>query len=1220
MKALLSFALGLSAAALVAAPVGIDWQADGSGSYSGSFTDTAHWALGAYEKPYPQEGSYAYIRPGVHHSVEFPVGAFTNAADFKILAYNGASTTLLGAGTEWVLPTVDASGNYNVSQSAAFLDAGGLVLGHAEPGDATTGRIRFTDFEICLTNDNAGSTLLDFRKGSYNWYDGTGAPWTSTWIHFNQNSTASSTIRFGAGTSSKFTNTRFNFMNSEKSVIDFAGGTHAFMNGVQFPNPYMNFNAEAESLWNIKVRNGASLTFNASLTIGGSGSKGTTAKKTIRIEADDGDIAFAEGYDLTLSTAGRQEIQLRNGSTFAVRCFQGGDTGDVTGRIEVSSGSTLTAAARFILGPAAAADALTGCCDLAVTNGTVDLSAADASYITVNAGTVTLADGGRFIAPKLAAGSGAGQKRVHLVADGGVLVPTAAETSYFSGFDTARVDAGGLILETAYDVTVAQDFTDTGPLTLKGDGVVTLTGALPGLRLGVGETAGTLKVAAGTTLACAGDIEVSAARLVFTGSFPVAADPYVIATTPGDVTGAEAWAKAVVLSGIPSTVATDFTVDKKDGLARLLLTVREPVVHEENLASGEETRSHDIRLGPQDVIQSTVSPGAKLTLEGELSAGWLNKYGSGALTVSNPQNAFTCGFSLFAGLLSVTDPAALGFSGGNVASILAGGTLELGATHPPATLESPIRVEASGAVVIKADADLTMPLPTMASGAVIKRGAGRLVFAVDGNATLEALSDQGTLAAGYSFAFDGQGTVPDQPCGALNVAEGELVFRGTTATPPVVTSAVNSKRTIVTGLATSTPSTDEPGAPTLVLDHVKFVHNRDQTRFLTQPYVTAEGQSVLPSCGLVVSNGATLLAANIELNSNGKLAGPVTKFRVEDATVDMGYLFPNENVNHVGITMPTNEIEIVRDSCFKTDRISCTGNVTFDVDDSELRGRSGETIDLRLGGDRAAQVNFKFRNGAVFRCQGLVYQAVTATKVSGAQFRLAFDDAEWFAGDADRNIASSNLNVRIALTGKGVTFAPPENRTWRLHTRTEGTGGLVKRGAGTLRIVTQEQYCEKAADPLVYAATGVIDVQEGTLAVENGAIAAGTPFCAAEGTSVDFGGGSFTNVTLAGDGAYANGTLTDAAIAVPYGTEAAPTLGADLVLDGTVTVDFTGSGETVVAERTVARYEGAAPDLTGWKVRRGSLPQGYSASLAVDTSSKCVKATVGRRGMMLIFR
>ena len=52
----------------------------------------------------------------------------------------------------------------------------------------------------------------------------------------------------------------------------------------------------------------------------------------------------------------------------------------------------------------------------------------------------------------------------------------------------------------------------------------------------------------------------------------------------------------------------------------------------------------------------------------------------------------------------------------------------------------------------------------------------------------------------------------------------------------------------------------------------------------------------------------------------------------------------------------------------------------------------------------------------------------------------------------------------------------------------------------------------------------------------------------------------------------------------------------------------------------MARYEGAAPDLTGWKVRRGSLPQGYSASLAVDTSSKCVKATVGRRGMMMIFR
>ena len=136
------------------------------------------------------------------------------------------------------------------------------------------------------------------------------------------------------------------------------------------------------------------------------------------------------------------------------------------------------------------------------------------------------------------------------------------------------------------------------------------------------------------------------------------------------------------------------------------------------------------------------------------------------------------------GLLTAVTPDALGKG----PITLNGGTLEVtGAGVADALSVSLATEHAATAAVVKVEADVSMPSIEATQGAFIKRGTGRLTFASDRTVTICGLN-AGTLASKNNervrsaTVFDGEGNYSvdgEFAFGGFNVAEGELVLRGT---------------------------------------------------------------------------------------------------------------------------------------------------------------------------------------------------------------------------------------------------------------------------------------------------------------------------------------------------------------------------------------------------------------------------------------------------------
>ena len=150
-----------------------------------------------------------------------------------------------------------------------------------------------------------------------------------------------------------------------------------------------------------------------------------------------------------------------------------------------------------------------------------------------------------------------------------------------------------------------------------------------------------------------------------------------------------------------------------------------------------------------------------------------------------------------------------------------------------------------------------------------------------------------------------------------------------------------------------------------------------------------------------------------------------------------------------------------------------------------------------------------------------------------------------------------------------------------------GAGDLVLSGAGTLALGAR---FEKEAGAVV-----------------------------ADDGKVDFGGNEI-GVTLAGAGTFANGTLADGAIRLdPAAAEKIPTIASTLVFSGKTRVNLGYGGERppMGTAITVAKFEGAAPDVSMWRLASGSRAVG---EFAVDSTAKTVTVTPQPLGGAIILR
>ncbi|HEX5686611.1 MAG TPA: autotransporter-associated beta strand repeat-containing protein, partial [Ideonella sp.] len=448
---------------------------------------------------------------------------------------------------------------------------------------------------------------------------------------------------------------------------------------------------------------------------------------------------------------------------------------------------------------------------LGVTGGTVAVSAAG----QIGGGTIELAGG------TLAIGASSTFTLAQQVQVNGSssIDATNSSAGVVLSFNGAMSGSGALGLEASdSQIYLSQASGLTGDLTVSstGSGLVAAVGSG---TLGSGQ----INLAAGATLAVAGDSRTFANDIVLLGNAMLRTG----APTSGSGT--------ITFSGVISESggARNLTVNAyaSGGGTALELGGSNTYTGTTTLAAGTLRVAGDANLGSGTVSlnggtlaitgagtidnnvavngAATVQADAAVTLSGVLSgSGGLTKLGSGTLTLTGMQT-HTGTLAVTAGALSVASDANLG-SG---ALTLNGGTLVLtGAT----TIDNSITIGASGATV-QADAAAALSGALSGSGALSKTGSGTLTLSSSANAS--GFSGTTAVSAG-TLAVAGDANLGS---GALTLNGGtlEVSAAGTIDNNIVVGSggAVlnNADALTLSGALTGTGLLDKRGGGTLTL-------------------------------------------------------------------------------------------------------------------------------------------------------------------------------------------------------------------------------------------------------------------------------------------------------------------------------------------------------------------------------------------------------------------
>lgn len=650
--------------------------------------------------------------------------------------------------------------------------------------------------------------------------------------------------------------------------------------------------------------------------------------------------------------------------------------------------------------------------------------------------------------------------------------------------------------------------------------------------------------------------------------------------------------EAVMVSGLPSGAAFEFI--REAGAAGdptlVKLIVREAVEIVIEATEGRVTDSAEHKYAAADSLTARAAADAALTLSGKLSKGGFAKEGAGTVYLTNEANRFLGSVALYEGRLSVSSLLALGYdTNGTGLFHLAGGTLELADDEEPAAV-FPYKIvtdpeTANAPVVIKTDAPTVVKSLTCTSGALFKRGKSPLVFCADADVTWTGGSgNTGGLnyweymvapATGWVFDDD-KGTLPGASdyYNAFNVVEGDVVF----TSPGETRINYDFRKYIRLGVPTQVRSSGAPD-PRLIIDHAKVTTGNNENRAMTSIGASmSAANSDFHTATLVLTNNACLYGRVIV--GNAFSGGCATRIDLYDSTLEAeSSLNPcSATFNLHNSRIYANKIDMSGNSSIGA--ICTRGESTFNLNNSVLSlNEAGDPFEFFTCYDLQT-VNCT--NGSRFCCSRIRWWNDETVKRPNV-FR--FDDSEWYPGATDFtfNDATAGTIPDIGVTGKGLVLAPPADCTYTFNKTITGTGGLVKRAAGTLVI---------PAANLV--ATGTVALEAGTL---------------------DFDGGTLSNRLALTGGTLANVTLTTRTVEAPVAPEG---LSFDnVVFSNIVRFDF---GEAVLPESAYAfaTYTGAAPDVTKWRTAR------YDATgrkLSFSAADGVITATPqGRPGLAIIVR
>lgn len=619
-----------------------------------------------------------------------------------------------------------------------------------------------------------------------------------------------------------------------------------------------------------------------------------------------------------------------------------------------------------------------------------------------------------------------------------------------------------------------------------------------------------------------------------------------------------------------------------------------------------------------------VAAGASLTVSGAASGDYLEKTGEGVFSLTNGANVLT-DVVLSNGLLSVASPAATG--GATITQ--KGGTLELGGTPGVETvypqrfvLDNPAK---TNALAIHTPYDVTVSSIGFSKGAPYKFGAGRLTVTASANTTIGQTEP---VYRDWCYGYDGMipldvyGRPPDSAYIAnFSVAEGELRLVGTAANADGVTFSARCY------FAVGVPQRFTTVEPSLVVDHAKLDVKESGRHFILGTGFS-DSNSNVGDVHLTLTNGASLYADTLYVGRQTTRNGMRWHVNADSATITSTYMLHANAAPAAPNALA--EFALRNGSKLYTPTINAAGRANFLVDASELaKNANGDPLAVKynqnMTGTARSGANYVFRNGSLFRCNLVEAYASAAEPTT-----LTFSNSEWDPCAAAWQFVCANAaKIKVYVEDAGLVLAPPAGSTWTFSHAVSGTGGLVKRGAGTVvfdthRALVSDEVVDYAGQTTTVDFTGVASVEAGTLVVKAGAAKAGAKFAVAAGATLDFAGGLAGDVEVTGAGTVANGTFAGTVPVTVDGegqtTSPLVTFAGDSLGFARVTVDLGRTAQNPLnppfAPIVVARYTGAAPNVSSWRVAnvgRGGVYGAFTAANGVITLQL-------KSGFSMIFR
>jgi hypothetical protein len=488
--------------------------------------------------------------------------------------------------------------------------------------------------------------------------------------------------------------------------------------------------------------------------------------------------------------------------------------------------------------------------------------------------------------------------------------------------------------------------------------------------------------------------------------------------------------------------------------------------------------------------------------------------------------------------------------------------------------------------VIKNAGDLDVAKMSVTSGDLVKRGAGRLTVRAPAASTTILTTDNGSSTNGgngpttEAADLGDDGTAPTAGYMGLNVAEGELVLKG----DGDLSTVFKAENGVMVGLQTDIGTVQ----PALTVDGAKASFSQG-TRFLLGGLQTTSSMAHRPRFtvrnGAYVSVGVFTAGQGLkDATFSGAGAYPTTT--VENATVSFGSFRGSYYYKCYHALVATN-------STVYCNKIETYGPNNLDVAGSVMqKNAAGDCIEAALNG--FGEGTWNFRNGSRLSLSKLTPGESFLKYTIG--ITMSFDGATWETGGGTNptfHLQGAD-RFRFRTVGAGLTLPVASGKTVNVARAISGDGPVVKTGDGALVFETQGTWDSTITtktpleNPVSLAFGGELDVWAGTVSVESGACRQGGAYRTAAGTSIDFGGNAVGAASFAGEGSFSSFSASGAKI-VSDGEGAAVPQFSSASFGGTTRVDFGCTSESPfdwqgVENLPVARFVGAAPDLSGWRV------------------------------------